>query len=90
MIEYLNRQLTERELRQVPASTGLGPTTPGHSTFVGSEAPRPTTSLALAELLSKVEHLAPKKGLPSSPGHLGFKFIYWHIGPSSLMFFLGT
>ena len=29
-----------------------------------------TTSVALAELLSKVESLAPKsKGLPSSPGH---------------------
>ncbi|CAK9039010.1 unnamed protein product [Durusdinium trenchii] len=70
VIEYLNRQLTERELRTMPTVPMSGT---ANSTFQSDVPSRSgTTSVALAELLSKVESLAPKsKGLPSSPGYGG-------------------
>ncbi|CAL1167902.1 unnamed protein product [Cladocopium goreaui] len=60
VIEYLNRQLTERELKAMP--------TP-NSTL---QTDFSKTSPALSELLSKVESFAPKKA-PASPGYPGYQ-----------------
>ena len=66
VIEYLNRQLTERELKAMP-NMPSEKTLPSTLDFV-------KTSPALSELLSKVDNFAPKKGLavpavPASPGY---------------------
>lgn len=60
VIEYLNRQLTERELKAMPSP---------NSTL---QTDFSKTSPALSELLSKVESFAPKKA-PASPGYPGYQ-----------------
>ena len=57
VIEYLNRQLTEREMKTLPAPNST----------LQTDFPTVKTSSALSELLNKVESLAPKKA-PASPG----------------------